>query len=81
MDIDGALGPVPKISALVLDSNVSRRADLEGHDFTEIDQYFGDIFEICNRTITLTDDQKLKSIIAEGRKFYKADMEARGIPP
>jgi len=44
-------------------------------------QYFGDIFEICNRTIPLTDDQKLKSIIAEGRKVYKADMEARGIPP
>jgi hypothetical protein len=42
-------------------------------------QYFGDIFEICNRTIPLTDNAELEKVIAEGKAFYKADMEARGM--
>jgi hypothetical protein len=43
-------------------------------------QYFGDIFELCNRTIPLADDAELKAILAAGKAFYKADMEASGIP-
>jgi Family of unknown function (DUF5677) len=39
-------------------------------------QYFGDIFEICNRTIPLTDDAELQKVIAEGKAFYEADMKA-----
>ena len=44
-------------------------------------QYFDDIFEICNRTIPLTDATQLERVIAEGKAFYKADMKARGIRP
>lgn len=44
-------------------------------------QYFADIFGICNRTMPLADDQKLKEAVDEGLAFYKAQMIARGIPP
>lgn len=43
-------------------------------------QYFGDICEVCNRTIPLFDDAKLKKVIAEGKAFYQADLKARGMP-
>jgi hypothetical protein len=43
-------------------------------------QYFGDIFTICNATIALTDGNKLKEIVAQGKAFYEGDMRAKGIP-
>jgi hypothetical protein len=43
-------------------------------------QYFGDIFTICNATIALTDGNKLKEIVAQGKAFHEGDMRAKGIP-
>ena len=44
-------------------------------------QYFAEIFRLCNRTNRIADEPKLEQIISEGMKFYKADMQSRGISP
>ena len=43
-------------------------------------QYFADIFRICNKAIALADNKKLEDIVTAGITFYKADMQAKGIP-
>ena len=44
-------------------------------------QYFVDIFRIANQSLPLADSKKFEEIVAVGIDFYRADMEARGIPP
>ena len=43
-------------------------------------QYFADIFRICNQTLCIADAKKFETIVEEAMKFYKADMQAKGIP-
>lgn len=43
-------------------------------------QYFGDIFRLCNKTISLTDAQELEQTIKEGMDFYAGYMRSKGIP-
>jgi len=42
-------------------------------------QYFGDIFRLCNKTVRLADNDKLEEIIRAGTKFYRSEMQAKGI--
>jgi hypothetical protein len=44
-------------------------------------QYFGEIFRICNQTNPLAEASKLEQIISEGKKFYGADMQSKGLSP
>ena len=44
-------------------------------------QYFADIFRICNKTVALTDGNKLEEIIQAGMQFYADDMRRRGMSP
>jgi hypothetical protein len=44
-------------------------------------QYFADILRLCNKTNHLGDDSELEQIISDGMKFYKVDMQSRGISP
>lgn len=44
-------------------------------------QWFGDIFEICNKTLPYADSAELKQILDEGKKFFASDMRARGMAP
>lgn len=42
-------------------------------------QFFADIFGICNMTLHIADDTRLRELVSEGFTFYRADMQGRGI--
>jgi hypothetical protein len=44
-------------------------------------QYFAEVFRICNKTITLTDNKKMEEIVEGGIQFYADDMKKRGMVP
>lgn len=51
------------------------------HYLRNVFQYFGDLFRICNKSISLADPTELETIISKGMDFYRADMMKRGMKP
>jgi hypothetical protein len=37
-------------------------------------------FRVCSKTLGIADEKDFERIVEEAMKFYKADMEAKGIP-
>jgi len=44
-------------------------------------QYFADIFRICNQTLGIAEAKQFEKIVEDAIKFYKIDMQAKGITP
>jgi hypothetical protein len=81
-DINAFLAMIPRARNAAGQKQLEIQNDLfVPHYLRNAFQYFADILRIYNKTVALTDRNKLEEIVQAGMQFYADDMRRRGMSP